>query len=253
MFDSLTSPAIIAHRGASSHAPENTLSAFLLAVEQGADAIELDVQLTKDNQVVVFHDTHLNRTTDGSGLIKDLTYSEISELNAGISFDPAYQGEKIPILSTVFARLPSDVILNIELKNLHDPYDDLPARTGKIIQEFKAEKRVLISSFNSIALSKFHKLFPSIPRGKLIHSSYKVNLFCSFNWFLKDLQSVHISYKTLTPQIISSFQKMGKFVYSYTLNHTQDIITAVKMGIDGFFTDDPAFARRILIQHGVVK
>ena len=99
MFSTLTSPVIFAHRGASSHAPENTLAAFQLAIDQGAEAIELDVQLTRDQEVVVFHDVHLDRTTNGSGKVKDLTLSELKSYNAGIAFNPAYQNEKIPTLT----------------------------------------------------------------------------------------------------------------------------------------------------------
>ena len=253
MFPTLASPVIFAHRGASSHAPENTLSSFQLALDQGSKAIEFDVRLTKDREVVVFHDAHLNRTTDGTGRIKDKTLSEIRNLNAGITFSPAYQNERIPTLSEVFESIPQEALLNIELKNLDTPFDDLPLRVASVIQNHNAHNRVLISSYNSIALTKFHREISSIPRGFLLQTSLKANFHSSFPYFLRRIQSIHLSFKSLNPQIVTSFKRAGKQVYCYTLNHAQDMLSALKMGIDGFFTDDPGFAIRILVQNGLIQ
>lgn len=252
MFTSLTSPVIFAHRGASSHAPENTLAAFQLAIDHGAKAVELDAQLTKDQEIVVFHDSCLNRTTDGNGKLKDFTLAELKKFNAGISFCPAYQNQKIPALAEVLDSLPPDILINIELKNLQTPFDRLPARTASLVREFNAQNRVLISSFNSVALSRFHKELPSVPCGRLLYRERMIHYLSNLPGLLSKIQSVHLSFKSLTPQAIANFKGAGKKVFAYTLNHTQDILTAMKMGIDGFFTDDPGFARRILSQHGLL-
>lgn len=252
MFPSLPAPVIFAHRGACSHAPENTLAAFQLAVDQGAQAIELDVQLTKDDEVVVFHDVHLGRTTNGSGRLKDHTLSELKELSAALSFTPAYQTEQIPTLAEVFDLLPAEIIINIELKNLHASFDSLPARTAAVIRNYKAEGRVLVSSFNAIALRKFARELPAVPLGRLLYTKRAVKLYSYFPFLHAKFQSVHLSYKSLEPQIISRFKRSGKKVFVYTLNHTEDILNAIKMGIDGFFTDDPGFAARILLQEGLI-
>ena len=252
MFPSLTSPVIFAHRGASSHAPENTLAAFQLAIDHGAKALELDVQLTKDQEVVVFHDSRLNRTTDGTGKVNDFTLSELRNFNAGISFCPAYQNEKIPTLAEVLDSLPPDILINIELKNPRTPFDGLPSRTACLVREFNAQNRVLISSFNPVALSKFNKELPSIPRGRLLRTKQMTNYLSNLPGLLAKIQSVHLPFKSLNPQSIANFKGAGKKVFTYTLNHTQDILTAMKMGIDGFFTDDPGFAIRILSQNGLL-
>jgi glycerophosphoryl diester phosphodiesterase len=248
MLTSLASPVIFAHRGASSHAPENTLSSFQLAIDQGSKAIELDVQLTKDQEVVVFHDTHLNRTTDGSGSVKDLTLSELKKFNAGISFSPAYQHERIPTLSEVFMSISQDILINIELKNLNTPFDELPVKVASVIRKLNAQNRVLVSSYNAIALYRFHREIPSIPRGLLLQTSLMANFHSNFPHFLKRIQSIHLSYNFLNPELVASFQRSGKKVFCFTLNHAQDMLSALKMGIDGFFTDDPGFAKRILAQ-----
>ena len=253
MFPSLTSPVIFAHRGASSHAPENTLAAFQLAIDQGARAIELDVQLTKDHEVVVFHDVDLSRTTNGSGKINSLTLAEIKTYNAGISFTPGYQDEKVPTLREVLDYMPQDIFINIELKNLRTPFDDLPIRTASVIRDCNAQKRVLISSYNQIALRKFFAEILTIPRGYLPRSPLNAYVLSKLPFLIKSLQSIHLSFKYLTPVLVASFKMAGKKVFSYTLNHTQDILQAANMGIDGFFTDDPGLARRTLLEEGLIN
>lgn len=253
MHLSHTSPVIFAHRGASSHAPENTLAAFQLAIDQGAKAIELDVQLTQDQEVIVFHDVHLGRTTDGTGRVKDFTLAEIKSLNAGLSFSPAYQNQIIPTLKEVLDFLPQDIFLNIELKNMHSPFDDLPTRAASIIQSQNAEDRVLLSSFNTVALLKTSLSSSSILLGLLMRSSLLTRLRSIFPYLQKRFYSIHLSFSFLNPQLVSTFQQAGLKVFTYTLNHTQDILAATKMGVDGFFTDDPGFATRILMQEGLLK
>lgn len=253
MFPNLTSPVIFAHRGACAHAPENTLAAFKLAVDQGAEALELDVQLTEDGEVVVFHDVRLDRTTNGTGRVADHTLAEIKQLNAGLSFSPAYQEERVPTLGEVFDQLPENIFINIELKNLHSPFDSLPARTAAVIRSFQAQERILISSFNRRSLSKFYNEIPSIPRGRLLHTPRVVNYYSKARLLHARYQSIHLSYRSLDQQIIAAFKRTGKKVFTYTLNHDEDMINALKMGVDGFFTDDPGFARRILRQEGLLE
>jgi glycerophosphoryl diester phosphodiesterase len=125
LFD-LPRPVIFAHRGASGYAPENTLTAFNLAVQQGSDAIELDVKLTADGQIVVFHDQTLERTTSATGKIGEKTLSELKELDAGSHFDISYLNERIPTLEEVFEAVGQRTSINVELTNYASPYDRLP-------------------------------------------------------------------------------------------------------------------------------
>ena len=110
---------IIAHRGAFGYAPENTISAFKLAVKMGAKAIEIDVQMTKDREIVVYHDYFLGRTINGKGLIMNKTLSELKKLDAGLWFSDKYKGKKIPTLEEVLKAVPEDVELHIEIKKLN--------------------------------------------------------------------------------------------------------------------------------------
>ena len=126
MLESLTKPTIFAHRGASAHAPENTLASFELAVTQGAEAIELDAKLTADGQIVVFHDQTVNRTTNGSGKVLELPLAALKELDAGHWFDTSFQGITIPTLEEVFEAVGRKIFINVELTNYASPGDQLP-------------------------------------------------------------------------------------------------------------------------------
>lgn len=246
MFLSLPKPVIFAHRGASLHAPENTLAAFLLAVEQGALAIELDVQLTADQEVVVFHDATLSRITDGQGKVSDFNLGELQRLDAGINFEPAFQNERIPTLADVFETLPDTIFINIELKNLIAPLDALPVKTAELIKKYQVQQRVLISSFNPIALQRFRRQIPEVPLGQLLYSQVTIKFHELLPLLSSGYQSIHLPNRALTYKIVKTFHDRDLRVFVYTLNHPQDIIDAIEAGVDGFFTDDPRFANRLL-------
>ena len=117
MLEALPRPVIFAHRGASAHAPENTIAAFELALAQQADAIELDVKLSSDGYVVVHHDDTVDRTTNGNGRIKDLSLAQLRSLDAGSFFAEKFRGEKIPTLEDVFEAVGKRTFINVELTN----------------------------------------------------------------------------------------------------------------------------------------
>ncbi|WP_051541368.1 glycerophosphodiester phosphodiesterase family protein [Caldalkalibacillus mannanilyticus] len=144
---------VIAHRGSSQQAPENTLPAIQKAIQDQADAVEIDVQLTKDQEIVVIHDEWLNRTTNGSGLVSSHTFSRIRELDAGSWFSPNFSGVRIPHLEEVLLLLkPLSIELNIELKNGIIPYPGLEEKVIRLIQNYQMEKQVILSSFRQDSL-----------------------------------------------------------------------------------------------------
>lgn len=246
MLDFLPRPVIIAHRGASRYAPENTFSAFQLALDQGSDAVEFDVQLSSDKSVVVMHDPTLDRTTDGSNLVRHHSLAVLKTLNAGHAYGSEFPDEKIPTLKEVFAKFGSSIFYNIELKNTSTPFDDLPSIVAPLIENSGLADQILISSFNPFALHKTEKILPDVKKGLLLHSSLSIDLFSQFSLHPFEYQTVHLPFSSLNARSIKSFQSKGKLVFSYTLNHPRDIRTALDLGVDGFFTDDPALARRII-------
>src|SRR4051812_8087205 len=143
-------PTIIAHRGASGTAPENTLAAFRRAADLGAPMIELDVQLTADGEVVVIHDFTLDRTTDGVGSVRHRSLAQIRRLDAGAWFAPAFRGERVPTLAEVLQNFPHAV--NVELKSYGD--DGLEPRALAVVERAGALDRVVFSSFDGGALER---------------------------------------------------------------------------------------------------
>ena len=247
MLASLPKPVVIAHRGASKLAPENTLAAFRLAIDQHADAIELDVQLTSDKEVVVFHDNKLDRTTNGEGYLKDHTYQSLNELSAGILFGPPYDTEKIPALAQVFATFGKSVFYNIELKNLLTPFDSLPYRVNKLIKEYQLESHVLVSSFNPIALNRIERINSELPKGILLKGALPFMLHAAPFFTLRDYHSVHFSFISISSNLVQRIHTSGKLAFTYTLNLPDDILLSLRYGIDGFFTDDPSLARKTIL------
>ena len=135
----------IAHRGASSYAPENIFAAFDLAVEMGIEEIELDVQFTSDSHIVVIHDETLDRTTDSAGPLSDLRLEEIQSLDAGSWFDEKFAGEKIPILDEVFDRYKNDFQFHIEIKSKEA--EGLASRVYDVIRSYGLAQQTTITSF----------------------------------------------------------------------------------------------------------
>ena len=156
---------MIAHRGASGDAPENTLAAFHLAVEQGADGIELDVRLTRDGVPVVIHDRTIDRTTSGSGKVGTLTLAEVKRLDAGSWFSPAHKGEQIPTLDEVFNVLPKGFLINVEMKVRGPGTVRLATSVSTTIQRHARTETTLIASFNPAALWVARRTAPEIARG----------------------------------------------------------------------------------------
>lgn len=165
-----------AHRGASGwdrqYAPENTMPAFRKAVEMGADGIELDVQLTKDGEIVICHDERIDRTSRGKGWLKDFTLAELKQIDFGKPH-VEYGFVEIPTLSEFleFAK-PLDIKVNIELKTGLVYYDGLEEKTARMVRDFGMEERVIYSSFNHYSLQKLKHIFPEVRIGLLMGNNY---------------------------------------------------------------------------------
>lgn len=246
-------PILFAHRGASAHAPENTLAAFELALRQGADAIELDAKLSKDKQVVVIHDQTVDRTTNGSSPVNSLTLAELRTLDAGSHFDIAFQGEAIPTLDEVFKAVGQLTFINIELTNYNSIMDELPLKVASLVRKHKISRRVLFSSFNPLALIRIRKYIPEAPIGLLASSGIKGALARSWLGNFIPHQSLHPNYKDVTRKLIERQHKHNQLTIAYTVNQAEDLRQLFLMGIDGIFTDDPLLARQVLASTNLEK
>lgn len=246
MFGQLPSPTIFAHRGASAHAPENTLASFQLALEQHADAIELDAKLTADGEVVVIHDQTVDRTTEGTGRVGQMTLAQLRELDAGSFFDIAFHGEKIPKLAEVFETVGHKTFINVELTNYASLLDDLPEKVAKLVTLHNMEQHVLFSSFNPIALLKAHRLLPEVPIGLLADTGRSGLLARSWLGRLIPQQALHPEFRDVTPRLVDRVHRSGRRMYVYTVNDPGVMHSLIDWKVDGFFTDDPVLARKVL-------
>ncbi|RIW29589.1 glycerophosphodiester phosphodiesterase [Bacillus salacetis] len=165
---------IVAHRGASALAPENTISAFDMAVSLGADYIEVDVQMTKDGMLVAMHDVTVNRTTNGSGRIKSLTYEELAALDAGSWFSPKFKGERVPALETILERYIGRIGILIEIKHpsiYPGIEEELASALSNKLPEDGPPSPLIVQSFDRQSIQEFHRLLPVIPTGIIVGDS----------------------------------------------------------------------------------
>lgn len=234
-------PLVIAHRGASARAPENTLAAFRLAASMGADAVELDAKLTRDGEIVVHHDRSLERTTNGFGMVHQLRLEELRKLDAGSSFGETYAGERIPTLREVLELSHSGLLFNIELTNYADPFDPLPEKALALVQDLGLGERVLFSSFNPIALRKL--------QDEVRLERLAILLMTRQPRFLRALFRRWAPHGWVHPQVglpteawVESHHRRGLRLNVWTVNERAPMSACFKMGLDGIITDFPDLA-----------
>lgn len=219
---------IIGHRGASAYSPENTIKAFKLAFEQGADGIECDIIQVRGKSVII-HDDRLERTTSGEGYVAEASDEQFATLDAG-------DGERIPNLTDIFECLPEGAWCNLELKRI--------TNTALWAEELKAllqryphlQDRLLISSFNHTWLAELAQYFPAIKFAYLI-AHYPADAKA----FARSISSfaINVDLSVIDKVLVKTIQDQGKQVWVFTVDHQQDIEKCLAMGVDGIFTNVP--------------
>jgi glycerophosphoryl diester phosphodiesterase len=238
-------PLVIAHRGASAYAPENTLAAFIRAVELNADAVELDAKLLKDGSIIILHDTTLDRTSNGTGSIYRYSFHEIRNLDAGSQFSKEFVGERIPTLEAVFEKIGGDILINVELTNYTRPRDQLPLKVIRLIQRYKLQKKVLLSSFNPLALMVAKRVDPEIPRALLVHAG-EPEIIRMILRKVVDHIAFHPDQSLITKKLMAEARKNRKIVNAWTVNDRTRMAELLTFGVDGLITDFPDVARNVL-------
>lgn len=218
----------IGHRGAAGYEPENTLTSFQKAIELGADMVELDVRICKTGEIMVFHDDTLERTTNGTGRIKDKTLAELKKLDAG-------KGHQIPTLSEVFDLVDKRIAINIELKG-----EKTALSVAQTIMEYVEdgwdEGQFLVSSFNYDELLNFKIFYPFLRMG-LLFGRLKTNFFELAEFFC--CYSIHPPIERVNFQLIENAHRKGLKVFVWTANDAEDIKVLQNLGVDGIFSDYP--------------
>ena len=231
-------PLVIAHRGASSVAPENTLPAFEKAIELGADAVEMDLKLSRDGALIVHHDQTLERTTDGSGKVADWDWYELRKLDAGSHLGREYKGVGIPLLEEVFGTLGDTLLYNLELTEYGRPFTDLARKTVEIVEGFGLQSRVLYSSFSPIELFRTSMIVGRSKIALLMHSQTPR--------ILRLLALALIPHSTYHPHdplvnrgLIKSIKSLEKSMNVWTVNDADRMKQLLRWDVDGIITDLP--------------
>ena len=245
MLESYPHPFIFAHRGASAHAPENTLAAFQLALSQNADGIELDVKLSSDGHVVVIHDPTVQRTTGTKGRVKEMTLADLRSLEAGNFFSQIFHGEKIPTLEEVFETMGKRLFINVELTNYNSPNDHLVETVCMLVKKFNLQKHVMFSSFFASNLSKAGSYLPEVPRGLLALKGIPGAWARSFGYYFGKYQALHPYLSDVTPEQVGRVHRLKGRIHVWTVNKADDMRQLFHWGVDAIFTDDPHLAVQV--------
>ena len=246
LIDRIPRPAIVAHRGASAHAPENTLAAFRLALEHGADGVELDAKLTADGQVVVIHDQTVKRTTGAAGVVREMTLAQLKALDAGSFFDSSFVGEPIPTLDEVFAAVGSRTLINVEITNYTSVWDALPERIADLVTRHGLQDRILFSSFHPLNLIRIKRRLPNTPAAILTQGGERGRALRGWAGRLFAPDFIHPYFSDVDGNSLSEEHRRSRRVNTWTVNDPDEMRRLFKIGIDGIITDDPRLARRIM-------
>lgn len=229
---------ICGHRGASGYAPENTLEAFQLALEQGADAVELDVHLTRDGQLLVAHDEKIDRVSDGTGYIAQMSLVQLKRHNFN-RVHPEWEEAKAPTLQEVYELLkPSRMIINVELKNSINPYPGMEEKVLALTAKMGMEDRVIYSSFNHYSILQIKELDQSAPCGLLFD-----NVLIRPWKYAKEagVQALHPHFGQMLffERFCQDAHDAGLQVNTWTVNTERDMQRVIEAGADMMITNYP--------------
>ena len=230
---------ITAHRGSSRTAPENTIPAIEAAVEEMADSVEIDVQMTADGVVVLGHDASLKRVAGVNRSIASMTFEELEKLDVGSWFSSEYAGTRIPSLSEVLELCSQKISLNIEIKYV-GKNSELPEKTAEMVREYGMENQCVITSTNLSYLKRVKEALPEIRTGYIISAAYG-NFYSS-----EDVDFISIRSGFVTSALMQNAHEQGKAVYAWTVNTKSELERLTLLGVDGIITDRPVLAREIV-------
>ncbi len=233
----------VAHRGATGYAPENTLAAFDKGVEMKSDYIEIDVQRSKDGELVVIHDTTVDRTTDGTGYIKDLTFEQLRQLDAGSWKGEQFTGEKIPSFSEILDRYRGKTGILIELK-APELYPGIEEQVTQELTQRNLDRpnneKIIIQSFNFESMKKMNTLLPNVPIGVLT-SSKAHTAPEALKEFSAYADYFNPSYGIVTKELVAEVHGLGMKISSWTVRSQEAADFLIEMGVDAIITDYPDY------------
>lgn len=244
---------IIAHRGASAYAPENTLPSFKMALEMGAEGLELDVHLSRDGHLMVIHDEKVDRTSSGKGFVKDMTLSQLKKLDFGSWFSEEYAGTSIPTLEEVLELLSGwNGLLNIEIKSGPIVYPGIEKKLIETVKAFGFEDKVIFSSFNHYSLRDIKEIDPSMKIGLL----YMAGLVEPWHYAKRlDASALHPLFYNIIPEMVLGCKIHNIALHPFTVDEEAHLALMMKAGVEGVITNKPdtALEVRKLVTEGCSK
>ncbi len=236
---------VIAHRGASGEAPENTLAAFRRAMRSSADIIEVDVRLTRDGRLVCMHDASVRRTTDGDGLVHDLTLDEIKALDAGSWFDPSFVSERVPTLREALDLMGGTHFVNIEIKT-SPATDDMTPVVNKVVELLRDRELLgdaMISSADPNVLAAARRLEPALPTAAILNRRSLESRSFEQVIELAAPNALYFQRSILTSELAEQALATGLPVFVYVVNDMPTVKELRRMGIRNYITDWPNLLR----------
>ena len=230
---------ITAHRGSSVTAPENTIPAIEKAMEEMADSVEIDVQMTSDGVIVLGHDASLKRVAGVNRSIASMTFAQLEQLDVGSWFSKSYEGTRIPALSEVLELCSQKIGLNIEIKYV-GKNSELPEKTAEMIKAYGMENQCVVTSTNLPYLRRVKAVLPEVRTGYIISAAYG-NFYSS-----EDIDFISIRSGFVTSALMQNAHEQGKAVYAWTVNSKSELERLTLLGVDGIITDRPVLAREIV-------
>lgn len=250
----------VAHRGASGHAPEHTLLAYDLGKDMKGDYIEIDLQMTKDGELIAMHDETLDRTTNGSGLVKDYTLEEIKKLDAGSSFNEKYPelardeyvGLKVPTLEEVIQKFGKNARYYIETKS-PEVYPGMEEKLLEILNKYKLtgpnvpSNKVIIQSFSPESLKIVHDLNPNIPLVQLLWYDEEATITdAELEEYKAYSIGLGMNFDRIDEAYVQKVREHGLLIHPYTVNEKEDMRKLLDWGVTGMFTNFPDRLQEIL-------
>lgn len=230
---------ITAHRGSSKAAPENTMAAMEMAVEDMADFVEIDVQETADGVVVLGHDSNLKRVAGISRSISSYSYEELGKVDVGKWFSREYEGERIPTLEEVMTYCKGRIDMNIEIKN-SGPDSSLPQKVAKLIEDHQMKEQCVVTSTRLSYLSRIKELDDEIRTGYIISAAYG-------DYYSSDvIDIISIRSSFVNERLVKLAHERGKAIHAWTVNNKSEMERMKMLGVDNIITDYPVLAREII-------
>ena len=230
-------PLLFGHRGASAHAPENTLPAFILAADMGADGVELDVQRTVDGKLIVIHDRVLGRTEKATGVVHNWTFDNLRGLDVGSWYGPEYEGVIMPTPEEVVEAVGDRLLLNFDVVNDSPRLDGVETLMVDLFRRLNLFDRAMISSFNPIVLWAVKKAEPRIMIGAIWGDFLPWYLRWGWwRWLLRP-HALHPQHTLVTTDLVTRAHARGQRVHTWTVNDPDDIARMKRLGVDMIMGD----------------